>query len=833
MKNYDPQSFESSWQDYWERERTFMCARNPDRPKFYILDMFPYPSGTGLHVGHPKGYVASDIVARFKKMCGYEVLHPMGWDSFGLPTERQAEKEAIHPADLTARNVARFKTQLKSIGLGYDWDRELATTDPSFFRWTQWIFLKLLEKGLAYQTEVAVNWCPALKTVLANEEVRDGIYIETGDPVERRLMKQWMLKITAYADKLLDDLDNLDWPDSLKELQRNWIGRSVGARIQFKSTVETTEIDVFTTRPDTLFGGTFCVLAPEHAMVEAMTTPCCSDAVRQYLVEVGNKSERDRISQGTDKAGVFTGSYVVNPATGKPIPVWISDYVLAHFGTGAVFACPAHDERDFEFAKKYGLDVVKVIEGDGGAGAYEGDGVHINSQFLDGLTTTEAQAKMITWLETTGNGCSHVSYKLRDWLFSRQRSWGEPIPVYYAADGTLIPEEYEHLPIKLPHTIPKSQDGDMIPLSAATDWVNFNRGGVNYRREVNTMPQWAGSSWYFLRFLDPSNASELCDLVLEKYWMPVDLYVGGAEHATLHLLYARFWHKFLYDIGVVSTKEPFKRLFNQGMVHSRSYRDQRGKYRYIEEVREEAGRWYLRDSEEEVETKIEKMSKSRCNGIPPEVVINEYSADSLRLYEVFMGPLEDNCVWSTDGVKGVHRFLEKAWKLYAEELALGNKVLSRDLERLLHQTIKRLTTAIEELSLNTAVSDLMILVNEARKRGPVNKEFLHILARLINPFAPHFAEEVWHSYLGESGSINCAKWPEYEEALTQEEIVSIAVQINGKTRSSIEVPLHSDQEHISLLAKKDDKTRVFLGDAQILREIYVPNRVINFVVRGT
>src|SRR5688572_6355157 len=690
MAGFDHKTLDAKWQAYWDKAQTFLTPTDRTKPKYYVLDMFPYPSGDGLHVGHPKGYTATDVVARAKRMQGFNVLRVMGWDSFGLPAERRAERTGEHPSVITKRNIATFKSQLKKLGLSYDWTRELATSDPSYYKWTQWIFEVLFERGLAYRAEVPVNFCPALGTVLANEEVKDGVYIETGDPVEKRLMRQWMLKITEYADRLSEDLSGLDWPAGTHKAQFDWIGKSIGANVVFEivdpgSRSESGSlhdrrddaITVFTTRPDTLFGGTWVVLAPEHPLVDKITTTEHLSQVIRYREEVSKRSERDRTTEAADapKTGVWTGAYAVNPVNGKHIPIWIADYVLASYGTGAVFACPAHDERDHAFAKKFELPIIEVVKSpvDVQQEAYTGEGPHVNSDFLDGLDVEQAKTKVIAWLTERGLGEQSIRYKLRDWLFSRQRYWGEPFPTYEAADGTIQIVPKDELPVVLPQIDEyKPTSNGQPPLARAKDWLPY-KGGT---RETNTMPQWAGSCWYYLRFLSPDRSDVAWDLEEEKYWMPVDLYVGGNEHAVLHLLYARFWHKVLFDAGLVSTKEPFQRLFHQGMIHKTSFRDASGKYHHDHEVEQRDGKWFVKGSDTPVETKLDKMSKSRYNVVNPDDMCGEFGADAMRLYELFMGPLEDGVEWETSGVAGTRRFLDRAWRLLvdAETDSLSDKV---------------------------------------------------------------------------------------------------------------------------------------------------------------
>jgi len=843
MPGFDHKTIDGKWQERWTRDRTFATPTDRTRPKYYVLDMFPYPSGSGLHVGHPKGYVATDVVARARRMMGANVLRVMGWDSFGLPAERHAQRVGRHPAEITAENIATFKQQLGRLGLSYDWDRELATSDPRYYKWTQWIFKILFERGLAYQAEVAVNFCPALGTVLANEEVSDGKYIETGDPVEKRLMKQWMLRITAYADRLVDDLDGLDWPVGTLEMQRNWIGRSVGANVDFVLVDGGDRITVFTTRPDTLFGGTWVVLAPEHPLVERITSDAQRAAVEAYREEAGKRSERDRISDAADapKTGVFTGAYAVNPVNGKHIPVWIADYVLASYGTGAVFACPAHDERDWAFATKFELPIVEVVKGgDVTQGAFTGDGPHVNSGFLDGLDVAAAKDKVIAWLAERGLGEKSVRYRLRDWLFSRQRYWGEPFPTIEVEGDGVKCVRVEDLPVALPEIDDYRPTADgQPPLARAADWLETTdpETGKPARRETNTMPQWAGSCWYYLRFISPDRDDVAWDPDEEKYWMPVDLYVGGSEHATLHLLYARFWHKVLYDAGLVSTKEPFQRLFHQGMIHKTSFKDAGGKYHYDHEVEERDGAWYVKGTDTPVETRFEKMSKSRYNVVNPDDMCDEYGADAMRLYELFMGPLEDGTEWETAGVAGTRRFLDRIWRVAVDvetggpsgKLSPDGGTDNRDLERALHAAIKKVTEAVDNLRFNTAIADMMVFGNEATRADVVPKAWFEMFVRILAPFAPHVAEELWER-LGHAESITYAPWPVYDEAKLVREVMTIAVQVMGKLRATIEVPLDASQADILAAAKAEPKVIEFVGGKPIKREIYVKGRLVNLVV---
>jgi leucyl-tRNA synthetase len=844
MAGFDHKTIDQKWQQYWEREQTFATPTDRTRPKYYVLDMFPYPSGDGLHVGHPKGYTATDVVARAKRMMGFNVLRVMGWDSFGLPAERRAERTGEHPSVITKRNIATFKGQLKKLGLSYDWSRELATSDPKYYKWTQWIFEILFERGLAYRAEVPVNFCPALGTVLANEEVHDGKYIETGDPVEKRLMRQWMLKITEYADRLAEDLAGLDWPAGTHKAQYDWIGKSIGANVVFQVVGRDERITVFTTRPDTLFGGTYVVLAPELPLVDRITTPGQREAVAKYREEVGKRSERDRTTEAADapKTGVPTGAYAVNPVNGKHIPVWVADYVLASYGTGAVFACPAHDERDHAFAKKFGLPIIEVVKSpvDVQAEPYTGDGPHVNSEFLDGLDNEAAKTKVIAWLEERKLGEKSVRYKLRDWLFSRQRYWGEPFPVYLADDGTpkLVPQS--DLPVELPQIdeYKPTRDGQP-PLARAKDWLHYKNPvtGETGTRETNTMPQWAGSCWYYLRFLSPDRDDVAWDREEEKYWMPVDLYVGGSEHAVLHLLYARFWHKVLYDAGYVSTKEPFQRLFHQGMIHKTSFRDGSGKYYYDYQVEQRDGRWVVKDTGEPVETKLDKMSKSRYNVVNPDDMCAEYGADAMRLYELFMGPLEDGVEWETSGVAGTRRFLDRVWRLLVdvETDTLTTKVSedaptdNKELERALHAAIKKVTQAVTDLRFNTAIAEMMVFVNEATKATSVPRAWFEMFVKILSPFAPHVAEELWQR-LGHAKSIAYEPWPAYDESKLARDTITIAVQVSGKVRGQIEVPVDATEQAILAAAKADEKVQSFIAGKAIKREIYVKGRLVNLVV---
>ncbi|WP_243298081.1 leucine--tRNA ligase [Bacillus litorisediminis] len=801
--SFHHQEIEKKWQTYWEKNKTFKTYDDIGKKKFYALDMFPYPSGAGLHVGHPEGYTATDIVARMKRMQGYNVLHPMGWDAFGLPAEQYALDTGNDPAEFTQKNIETFKRQIKSLGFSYDWDREVNTTDPNYYKWTQWIFTKLYEKGLAYVDEVPVNWCPALGTVLANEEVIDGKSERGGHPVIRKPMRQWVLRITAYADRLLEDLEELDWPESLKDMQRNWIGRSEGAQITFDIAQTDESFTVFTTRPDTLYGATYAVLAPEHPLVEKITTPEQKEKVEAYLKEIQSKSDLERTDLAKDKTGVFTGAYAVNPVNDEKMPIWIADYVLMSYGTGAIMAVPAHDERDYEFAKKFDLPIKEVVAGgDITKEAYTGDGEHVNSGFLNGLGKAEAIAKMIDWLEEKGVGERKVTYRLRDWLFSRQRYWGEPIPIIHWEDGTSTTVPVEELPLLLPKTdeIKPSGTGES-PLANIEEWVNVidPETGKKGRRETNTMPQWAGSCWYFLRFIDPHNNQEFADPEKLKHWLPVDLYIGGAEHAVLHLLYARFWHKFLYDIGVVPTKEPFQKLFNQGMILGENN---------------------------------EKMSKSKGNVVNPDEIVTTHGADTLRLYEMFMGPLDASIAWSTTGLDGARRFLDRVWRLYVSDNGTLNEKItdqsSSQLERVYHQTVKKVTEDFEILHFNTAISQMMVFVNEAYKADQLPIEYMKGFVKLLSPICPHIAEELWEK-LGGTDTITYEEWPTYDESKLIENEIEVVIQINGKVKSKIVVPRDTDKIKLEELARSDEKVQAQLEGKTIRKVIAVPGKLVNIV----
>lgn len=804
--SFNHQQIEKKWQQYWADNKTFKTENETEKPKFYALDMFPYPSGAGLHVGHPEGYTATDILSRFKRMQGYNVLHPMGWDAFGLPAEQYALDTGNDPAEFTAKNIATFKRQIQELGFSYDWDREINTTDPEYYKWTQWIFIQLYKKGLAYVDEVAVNWCPALGTVLANEEVIDGKSERGGHPVERRPMKQWMLKITAYADRLIDDLEEVDWPESIKDMQRNWIGRSEGAEVTFDIEGTDENFTVFTTRPDTLFGATYCVIAPEHKLVDQITTAGQRQAVEAYLDKVKLKSDLERTDLAKEKTGVFTGAYAINPINGKKMPIWVADYVLVSYGTGAIMAVPAHDERDYEFATEFGLEIIPVLEGgDISKEAFTGDGKHINSDFLDGLNKEEGIAKAIQWLEEKGVGEKKISYRLRDWLFSRQRYWGEPIPMIHWEDGTTTPVPESELPLVLPKTdnIRPSGTGES-PLANISEWVNVvdPETGKKGRRETNTMPQWAGSSWYFIRYIDPTNKEAIADPELLKRWLPVDIYIGGAEHAVLHLLYARFWHKVLYDLGVVHTKEPFHKLFNQGMILGEGN---------------------------------EKMSKSKGNVVNPDEIISSHGADTLRLYEMFMGPLEASVAWSTNGLDGARRFLDRIWRLFVneEDGTIAGKIQASDdktLEKSYHQTVKKVTEDYEGIRFNTAISQMMVFINDCYKADVIPTEYAEGFVKMLAPMVPHVAEELW-KILGHGETLSYAQWPTYDESKLVDDEVEIVVQVLGKVRAKIIVAKDASKEEIEKVALADDKVQEYIAGKNVVKIIVIPGKLVNIVVK--
>ena len=800
---YTHKTIEKKWQKYWADNRTFKTTEAGGKPKYYVLDMFPYPSGQGLHVGHPEGYTATDIVARAKRAQGFNVLHPMGWDAFGLPAEQYALDTGNDPADFTELNIKTFKRQIQSLGFSYDWSREINTTDPSYYKWTQWIFTKLYEQGLAYEAEVSVNWCPALGTVLANEEVVDGVSERGGHPVYRKPMRQWMLKITAYAERLLDDLELVDWPESIKEMQQNWIGRSEGSNVIFKIKDSDKEFTVFTTRPDTLYGATYAVMAPELPLVKEIMSNQQAEVVKAYIDSISLKSDLDRTELAKEKTGVFTGAYAINPVNGKEIPIWIADYVLATYGTGAIMAVPAHDTRDYEFAKKFDLEIIPVLEGGNvEEEAYTEDGLHINSDFLNGLDKATAIAKMNDWLSENGLGEKVISYRLRDWLFSRQRYWGEPIPVIHWEDGTSTTVPENELPLLLPKTdqVKPSGTGES-PLAVIDEWVNVVDPvtGMKGRRETNTMPQWAGSSWYFLRFMDPHNRNDLASKERLDYWQNVDLYIGGAEHAVLHLLYARFWHKFLYDIGIVPTKEPFQKLYNQGMILGENN---------------------------------EKMSKSKGNVVNPDDIVERYGADTLRMYEMFMGPLDASSTWSEGGIEGSRKFLDRIWRLLLDE---NDKMRDRittinthELDKVYHQTVKKVTEDYDNLHFNTAISQMMIFINEAYKVDALPFEYVSGFIQLLAPIAPHFSEELWVK-LGKPEGISYVAWPTYDEAFLVEAEIEVVFQINGKVKTKEMVPSDISNDDMIAMALENSIIKEGIEGKTVRKTIAIPGKLVNIV----
>lgn len=804
--HYDHKHIENKWQKYWEDNHSFVTGKDRKKPKFYCLDMFPYPSGAGLHVGHPEGYTATDIISRLKRMQGYNVLHPMGFDSFGLPAEQYAFSTGKSPVDFTYKNIEVFKKQLSILGFSYDWDKEIITSNPDYYKWTQWIFTQLYNKGLAEIKDIEVNWCEDLGTVLANEEVlnEDGKMVsERGSfPVTKKPMRQWVLKITEYAERLLDDLDSLDWPESIKDMQRNWIGKSIGAEVTFKIDKSEDSFSVFTTRSDTLFGATYCVLSPEHELIKKLVKEEYKKEVYKYIDFAKSKSDLDRTDLNKDKTGVFTGLYAINPVNNKKIPIWIADYVLLSYGTGAIMAVPAHDERDYEFAKKFGLEIIPVLDSDISKEAFTGDALHINSGFINGLNKEDAINKMNEFLEVNKIGKKEINYKLRDWIFSRQRYWGEPFPVIFWEDGTMSVLEEDELPLELPlmENMVLSKTGES-PLANATEWLTVVReDGVKGRRETNTMPQWAGSCWYYIGYIIkekdgflPLSSQKTQELI--NYWLPVDLYIGGTEHAVLHLLYARFWHKVLYDLGIVASKEPFQKLFNQGMILGEDN---------------------------------EKMSKSRGNVVSPDDIVEEYGADSFRLYEMFMGPLEAVKPWSTKNIEGPRRFLDRVYRLYTKlvTIVLENK----DLERIYHQTVAKVTTDFENLRFNTAISQMMIFINECYKDQNIPEEYLRGFLKLLNPICPHITEELNQIVLGNDESLTYASWPTYDDEKTKEDEITIVFQVNGRIRDKVNVTADISKQDIETMALDNEKVINFIGEKTIRKVIYVPGKLVNIVI---
>ena len=797
--SYNFNEIEKKWQEYWDKNETFKTnVWDFSKPKYYALDMFPYPSGQGLHVGHPEGYTATDIMSRMRRMQGYNVLHPMGWDAFGLPAEQYAIKTGNHPAGFTEKNIATFKKQLKMLGFSFDWSREISTCDPNYYKWTQWIFKQLYNDGLAKLVEMPVNWCEGLGCVLSNDEVINGKSERGGFPVVRKNMKQWVMDIPKYAEVLLSGLDELDWPESTKEIQRNWIGKSVGAEVRFKVSNTDKEFTVFTTRADTLFGATYCVLSPEHDLVDEITTPEQKESIKEYKAMAAAKSDLERTELNKEKTGCFTGAYAINPVNGKEIPIWISDYVLSTYGTGAIMAVPAHDERDYEFAKKFGIEIIPVLEGgDITKEAFTGDGVHINSDFLNGLGKQEAIDKMIEWLEDKGIGDKKVNYKLREWIFARQRYWGEPIPIVFTEGDEIHVLADEDLPLVLPELedYAPSKTG-ASPLDKATDWVNTTFEGKPAKRETSTMPGSAGSSWYFLRYIDPHNETEIADPKLLKHWMPVDLYVGGPEHAVGHLLYSRFWNNYLYNKGIAPTREPFAKLRHQGMI---------------------------------LGSNGEKMSKSKGNVINPDDMVKEYGADALRVYEMFMGPIDAAKPWDPNGIDGSKKFLDRVWRLLVESGKVQNKE-NKNLEKVYNYTVKKVTNDYENMYFNTAISQMMIFVNAATKEDTIPQEYAEGFVKLLSPVAPHISEEIW-CRLGHNDTITYEAWPTYDEAKLVEDTVEIPVQINGKVRATVEIPVESTEEEVKNIVHENSNIQAQLEGKNVVKEIYVKNKIYNIVVK--
>jgi len=854
---YNHKKIEPKWQKNWLENKTFKAEVDKSKPKYYVLDMFPYPSGAGLHVGHVEGYTATDIIARFKRQQGFNVLHPMGWDSFGLPAEQYAIRTGTHPGVTTEKNIDNFRKQLMSLGFSYDWDRELATSDEKYYKWTQWLFTKLFDKGLAYEAEMLVNYCPALGTVVANEEIEGGKTVEGGHPVERRPLKQWVLKITAYAERLLKDLDLLDWPEGLKKLQRNWIGKSVGAKVDFQINGFDDKIRVFTTRHDTLFGATYMVLAPEHPLVSQLTTADQLESITAYQKATASKSDMDRRELNKTKSGAFTGSYAINPVTGEQMPIWIADYVLMGYGTGAVMAVPAHDYRDFEFAQKFGLPMKIVYDpkldqhpdcvpvGNDPHTFYEevmqgkhcwpGEGVCINSSndeiSLNGMEVDEAKEAIADWLVQKGAGEKTINYKLRDWLFSRQRYWGEPFPILHLADGTKRVLDLDELPLTPPELEDFRPAGDgKSPLSKVVDWVNIvdEKTGQKATRETNTMPQWAGSCWYYLRFLDPHNVDEAWNIEKENYWMPVDLYVGGVEHAVLHLLYARFWHKVFYDCGLVSTLEPFKSLRNQGLIVARSYQDSTNAYVAPEDVLEKNGKYTHKDSGEELRSQIEKMSKSKLNGVTPDDIIVDFGADSLRLYEMFMGPLEKEKIWNTDAVNGCRRFLVRFFGM-----ATSDKITDEENDqalRLGYRLVDGVVKDVEQYQFNTAIAKMMEFLNDFTKLESYPKCVVKWAIQCLSSLAPHICEELWE-YHDFSGKLAYEPYPKVIESYLQDETITYVVQVNGKVRGRFDLPKDQSQDVVLEAAKQEEGIQRHVDGKEVLKVIYIPNKLLNLVVK--
>ena len=850
MSKYPFESIEPKWQKYWDENKTFKTVEDANVPKEkrrYVLDMFPYPSAQGLHVGHPEGYTATDIYCRYLRMNGFNVLHPMGYDAFGLPAENYAIKTGTHPKVTTFANIEHFTKQIKALGFSYDWDREIKTCTPDYYKWTQWIFLQLYKKGLAYESNTPINWCPSCQTGLANEEVKEGKCDRCGSQVTHKTIRQWVLKITAYADRLLEDLDQLDWPESVKLMQRNWIGRSTGAEVNFtvadndgKATDQ--KLTVYTTRCDTLFGATYMVVSPEHPLVEKLTTPEQKEAVEAYVDAAAKKSDLERTDLAKDKTGVFSGSYAINPVNGKLIPIWIADYVLISYGTGAIMAVPAHDDRDWEFAKKFNLPIIEVLksEVDVQEQAWTEDGIHVNSEFLDGLNKKDAIEKMLAWLAENNCGKAAVNYKLRDWIFSRQRYWGEPIPLIHCPDCGTVEVPEDQLPLELPEVKSYQPTGTgESPLAGIDSWVNCKcpKCGKDARRETNTMPQWAGSCWYYLRYIDPNNEKAFADSEKVNYWMPVDLYVGGAEHAVLHLLYARFWHKVLYDIGVVNTTEPFQRLVNQGMITSFAFQRKNKTLVPVDEVEQrDDGNYYEKATGEQLEQIIAKMSKSLKNVVNPDEEIKSYGADSVRMYEMFMGPLTMSKPWNTQGIIGIHRFLEKVWAISEKplnDIDITGKLEDEsliNLRKTFAQTIKKVTKDTDTLNFNTAISQMMIFVNELSKQESIPKAMWSDFVKVISPYAPHLGEELWEK-LGNKNTIAYESWPTINEDFLKDDAKTIVVMVNGKLRGKFQAAPGADDNTLIEAAKTAEGVEKFLEGKTIVKSVVVKDKLVNFVVK--
>ncbi|MBQ1971311.1 MAG: leucine--tRNA ligase [Treponema sp.] len=850
MSKYPFESIEPKWQKYWDDNKTFKTVEDANVPKEkrrYVLDMFPYPSAQGLHVGHPEGYTATDIYCRYLRMNGFNVLHPMGYDAFGLPAENYAIKTGTHPKVTTFANIEHFTKQIKALGFSYDWDREIKTCTPDYYKWTQWIFLQLYKKGLAYESNTPINWCPSCQTGLANEEVKEGKCDRCGSQVTHKTIRQWVLKITAYADRLLEDLDQLDWPESVKLMQRNWIGRSTGAEVNFtiadkdgKATDQ--KLTVYTTRCDTLFGATYMVVSPEHPLVEKLTTPEQKEAVEAYVDAAAKKSDLERTDLAKDKTGVFSGSYAINPVNGKLIPIWIADYVLISYGTGAIMAVPAHDDRDWEFAKKFNLPIIEVLksEVDVQEQAWTEDGIHVNSEFLDGLNKKDAIEKMLAWLAENNCGKAAVNYKLRDWIFSRQRYWGEPIPLIHCPDCGTVEVPEDQLPLELPEVKSYQPTGTgESPLAGIDSWVNCKcpKCGKDARRETNTMPQWAGSCWYYLRYIDPNNEKAFADSEKVNYWMPVDLYVGGAEHAVLHLLYARFWHKVLYDIGVVNTTEPFQRLVNQGMITSFAFQRKNKTLVPVDEVEQrDDGNYYEKATGEQLEQIIAKMSKSLKNVVNPDEEIKSYGADSVRMYEMFMGPLTMSKPWNTQGIIGIHRFLEKVWAISEKplnDIDITGKLEDEsliNLRKTFAQTIKKVTKDTDTLNFNTAISQMMIFVNELSKQESIPRAMWSDFVKVISPYAPHLGEELWEK-LGNKNTIAYESWPTINEDFLKDDAKTIVVMVNGKLRGKFQAAPGADDNTLIEAAKTAEGVEKFLEGKTIVKSVVVKDKLVNFVVK--